>query len=229
MSREQAPKRRIILIKGTGFKSGKDTAAEIMARLLKDQDKTQKVFKGMFAYTVKQLATRLTGVQMSHVYGINTDKSPFDNLVLDFTQDEKETYHEVWGMTLGRILQVLATEGMRDNFDEKVHVKAEARRLTDLINRSPFQSQDLTIIISDWRFANEAGLDFFMDQDYHWDVHTVEVRREVNREEQVGGRDMKHASETNQLHFQHVIDNNGTLQDLKNNVAKFLESIHEQD
>jgi hypothetical protein len=223
-------KRRIVLIKGSGYKSGKDTAAAFIANEL-HRGRPRLILKGMFAYTVKKLAESLTGMKM---IDLNTPEKehclrhPFRNPTPDFSQVQKETYLTLWGMTLGRMLQLLATEGMRNNFDKDIHVKAEAIRINNLVDEYAEGYKDITVIISDWRFPNEEKLSDYLIGD--WEVHLVEVFRNAPDEDpnwtgSNTGRDMMHESESYEMNSGHEISNNGSLLELAEACSQFVKLI----
>tara|TARA_R110000772_G_C13310332_1_gene440637 strand:- start:39858 stop:40538 length:681 start_codon:yes stop_codon:yes gene_type:complete len=224
-------KRRIVLIKGSGYKSGKDTAAAFIANEL-HRGRPRLILKGMFAYTVKKLAESLTQMKM---IDLNTPEQehyiryPFSNPTPDFSQIQKETYLTLWGMTLGRMLQLLATEGMRNHFDKDIHVKAEAIRINNLVDEYAEGAKDITVIISDWRFPNEEQISDYLIGD--WDVHLVEVSRDtsdVDAGSWVGdntGRDMMHESESYEMNSGHEISNNGSLLELAEACSQFVKLI----
>ena len=216
--------KRVILIKGSGFKSGKDTAALFIANALQ-RNRSRSMYKGMFAFTVKQLTTKLTSEQMVSDFD-EDNPSPFKNGSLDFTQEQKEKFLPEWGMTLGRMLQLLATEGMRNGFSEDIHMKAEARRMNRVIEMYDKDTEDITIIISDWRFQNETEIVRYLKGD--WILHTINVFRDANiAQAGQGKRDMGHASETAELVHGHDINNNGSILELAELCREFVHAIIE--
>lgn len=112
----------------------------------------------------------------------------------------KAEYLRDWQMTVREFLQKFGTEAVRDNFDRDAWVKA---LFSDLHHSSRW-------VITDVRFPNEAAA--------IKDRGGVVVR--IKRGEAVNA----HPSETalDYWAFDHIIDNTGTLEDLRKNVTEWL-------
>lgn len=130
------------------IKSGKTTAANLI--------KETKIFdEKYFAFKLKFIAAFLTG----------------DDIKNFETQEGKEGFLPEWGMTRRKMLQMLGTESLRNNFHDQVWIKAlfadykpqckgYCARMKQADDPSCTCEQDCDCmpnwIISDVRFKNEA-------------------------------------------------------------------------
>lgn len=215
---------RIIFINGSGFKSGKDTAAAIIRDQIVNLDihrKGRMMIKGMFAYNLKKYVGSITGEVMERNH-----HSGWSHVHEDFTQNQKDKFIPAFGMSLGKMLQIIGTEGLRHGFHKEVHVIGEAFRINSFLEGFPEgypEGMDKTIIFPDWRFQNEAGIAKNLQEltGEDWDSYTVQVRRdEIDRSSD--SRSMAHASESANLIYGHEIDNNGSLRDLEITCEAFV-------
>lgn len=117
-------------------------------------------------------------------------------------ENKKELYLHGWGMTIREFLQRLGTDAIRNHFHEDTWVNALM---------SDYHQSDKWIV-TDVRFPNE----FYAIRQYGGKV----IR--INRDgvEPAGG----HSSETalDGFPFDHVIDNNGTVEELKQKLWSIL-------
>jgi len=187
---------KIIAIHGE-MGAGKDTVGAMLAEMLRDGDQ-EMAYKQSFALTVKENISNMTGIEMVDV------NAPYANIVKDFTREQKEMYLEDWGMTLGKMMQVYATEAVRDNLHPDAWILSMKPKLTlSGVN-----------IITDLRFQNEI--------DWLTSVNGVKIKIIRNVEELKDGRDKSHASERGLAdeHFDFIIINNGTLKSLRRRVGE---------
>ena len=216
---------RIILINGSGFKSGKDTAASFIRDHIRENDihnKGRLIIKGMFAYNLKKYVGSITGLEM-----LEDSMDIWSNQIEDFSQEQKDMIIPSFGMSLGKMLQIIGTEGLREGFHKDVHVLGEASRMNDLL-RGCSEDLDKTIIFSDWRFQNESEIvDHIREMTGEkWDAHYIQVSRD-NVDRSTDSRSMTHKSEIAKLEYNHEISNNSTLGDLKIDCEAFVNDFIE--
>lgn len=149
-----------------------------------------------FAYKLKKIVSLLAGCDFE----------------LTLTQEGKNVYIEQFGKTVGEMLQQVGTDALRDNFDKNVWING---LFTDL-------KPGHNYIITDVRFKNEA------DALKAKGGYLVRVNRPINPIAENSGRDLKHPSETDlddYAHFDAIIENKGTLDDLEYTVTRLLEKV----
>lgn len=190
--------------------SGKDTVAKIIQYLTLDSEGlTREEWKSeinnshvgcswqvkRFADKVKEIATLLTGIP----------REKFED------QEFKKSFlSEKWSvngikLTVREMLQKIGTDAMRDNFHPNVWVNALFASYNPLNDKW---------LITDTRFPNEA--------------RAIKERGGIMvRVERKGLPENTHISETalDDWEFDYVIENNGTFEDLGDNVAKFIDKI----
>ena len=146
-----------------------------------------------FAGKLKEVASLLTGIDIE-----------------DFEDQEfKKLYMSPeWGMTYREFLQKLGTEAMREGLHTNVWVNA---LFADYKPPKMSQYNPSNWIITDMRFPNE--------------LEAVEERKGITiRVVRSGTTVGTHASETalDDAYFDHVISNNGTIEDLIEKVRQIL-------
>jgi hypothetical protein len=194
----------IISITGK-ISSGKDTVAQIIQEYTPYHDWEIKKFAGK----LKVIAEILTGVPK-----INFEDQEF----------KKQDMPSEWGMTYRDLLQKLGTEAMRNGLHTNVWVNSlfsDYRVLDDTLRASMGNVLDYSDcvfpnwIITDTRFPNELEA-----VKTHKGI-TIKVIRDSGNT--VGPT---HASETaldDYTKWDYVIDNNGSIEDLKTQVFSILE------
>ena len=169
--------------------SGKDTFAEFLASL-----SSTPVERHAFADKLREVTELITGAKMTKM-----DELPFFNTVYNYTQEQKNQYLPAWDRTIGRCLQVIGTDSLRDNFDYNVWVKS----LFETVGRQCIDSKHV-LVIPDVRFPNEA--DYILDQGgivLKITGDPMDVRKNSNR-------DLNHISETalsDYKKFSAIVDN----------------------
>jgi hypothetical protein len=169
--------------------SGKDTFAELLARICKTP-----VERHAYADKLREVTELITGYEMTEMSDL-----PFYNTVYNYTQEQKNIYLPVWDKTIGKCLQVIGTECMRNNFDPDVWVKS----LFETVGKKCIEAGHI-MVIPDVRFPNEVeylkkngGIVFRLEGD------PMNVRENSNR-------DLNHISETaldDYDGFTEIIDN----------------------
>jgi hypothetical protein len=189
--------------------SGKDTIAEIIQQSTQLDWEVKK-----FAGKLKTIAELLCGVP----------KQNFESQEFKKTQMSEE-----WGMTYREFLQKLGTEALRSNLHENVWINAlfsDYKAKTVAVGTSEFditEKDELpNWIITDTRFPNE------MDAVKSKNGLVIKVERSLKLRK---GYDTPnetdlHPSETsldNYTEWDYVIENNGTLEELRAKVMLILE------
>ena len=183
--------------------SGKDTIADIIMQYTPYHDWEIKKFAGK----LKVIAEILSGVPK-----INFEDQEF----------KKQDMGPEWGMTYRDLLQKLGTEAMRNGLHENVWVNAlfaDYGANTVAIGTNEFnitETDELpNWIITDCRFPNELEA-----VKTHKGI-TIKVIRDSGNT--IG---TTHASETaldDYTEWDYVVDNNGSIEDLKTQVFSILE------
>jgi hypothetical protein len=173
--------------------SGKDTIADIIMQYTPYHDWEIKKFAGK----LKDIAEILSGVPK-----INFEDQEF----------KKQDMGPNWGMTYRDLLQRLGTEAMRNGLHENVWVNA---LFADYYFNIEEDEQMPNWLITDCRFPNELEA-----VKAHKGI-TIKVIRDSGNT--VG---TTHASETaldDYTEWDYVVDNNGSIEDLKTQVFSILE------
>jgi len=174
--------------------SGKDTVTNSIIKNFKEYKFKNK----KFAHYVKKICALLTGI----------------NLKVLTNRQTKEKYLEDWGMTVGRMFQLIGTESIRNN------LHPDAWILTLVAN-----SKGQNVIISDVRFKNEAN--------YIKNNGGILIRLEGDPKEIRGkdGRDLNHISETDlddYEDFDIIWNNKPPIENLKNLMKIIKDKINEK-
>jgi len=173
--------------------SGKDTIADIIMQYTPYHDWEIKKFAGK----LKDIAEILSGVPK-----INFEDQEF----------KKQDMGSEWGMTYRDLLQKLGTEAMRNGLHENVWVNA---LFADYHFNIEEDEQMPNWLITDCRFTNELEA-----VKTHKGI-TIKVIRDSGNT--IG---TTHASETaldDYTEWDYVVDNNGSIEDLKTQVFSILE------
>lgn len=177
--------------------SGKDTAAEIIKELAPEYVWEIKKFAGK----LKTIASILTNIPIEKFEDQEFKKTLLPKEWSYWTPEE-----EVKDMSVRELLQLLGTEAMRNSLHPNAWVNALWSDYTDTSNW----------IITDTRFFNE--LNSIIDR------KGVAIRINHDSGNTVG---IHHTSETalDGYHgFHHEVDNNGTLEDLREQLKHILMS-----
>ncbi|MDI1360632.1 hypothetical protein [Methylotenera sp.] len=151
-----------------------------------------------FADPLKTAAALIFGLDVEHFY----------------SSDLKEIVDPFWGISPREMLQKLGTEACRNNIDQNIWVKSMQRSCAEVIANN----EDL--VITDARFDNEADMVRALGG-------TV-IHIHSNRESKLNATSQAHLSEAG-IEFKgcdYVIDNSGTLLDLKHEVSIFMEDYY---
>jgi hypothetical protein len=179
--------------------SGKDTAAEIIQHL------TNPMELDMFPYEVKKFAGKLKTIA-SILTGIPVEKFEDQEFKKQYLGEDWnyqiDQFNPIQKMTVRELLQKLGTDGLRDGLHTNVWVNA---LFADYNENSNW-------LVTDARFPNEAKA--------IKDLGGVVLRIERSTC-QLG----THPSETalDDYTFDYVIHNNGSKEDLQQELIKFLD------
>lgn len=197
---------------------GKDEAGQIIASYLKEQK--EYVVNQRFAMRLKQFASMVFHMPLQIV-----DNKNYSEAVYDFTREQKATiiphYKEKDGtdMTLGRFLQLFATETVRDGWNQDFW----ANCTLDHIDQE-YETKDFHII-TDLRFPNELDL---LDKRNAITVYVERPGHDTDAKE--SGRDTNHSSETSlvgrQEDFIFTLLNDSTLEAYQIKCRQLAEKIY---
>lgn len=202
-------------------KSGKDTVATMIQQLTAVNNVTPWVIK-KYSDKLKRIASLLTGIP-SESFEMQEVKESFlneewdtwgykgrndgDGVMPKFTGDPYRKR-----MSVRELLQKLGTEAVRNNVHEEAWVNA---LMADYKPSKMSEHSPSKWIVTDVRFPNEA--------------HAIKARGgiivRVNRSGI--GPINNHPSETslNNWDFDYIIENNGTLEDLRNTVELLIQKL----
>jgi hypothetical protein len=168
-----------------------------------------------FAGKLKEIASLLTGIPVEKFEDQEFKKTSLGsewNRLLYATLDDENPLLSV--MSVREFLQKLGTEAMRDGLHTNVWVNALFADYKTIIHREETKVWETPIsnwIITDMRFPNE--------------MEAVELREGVTIKVVRPGTSVgTHPSETalDDAHFDHVISNDGTIEDLVERVRQIL-------
>jgi hypothetical protein len=196
--------------------SGKDTVAAMIQELY-PQYEVKK-----FAGKLKDIASILTGIPVEKFEDQEFKKT---DLGKEWSYVYPDEYYDdgesvMVCMSVRQLLQKLGTDALRDNLHENVWVNAlmadYVEKPVNVLEGEGYRLEDTlpNWIITDTRFPNEAKI--------------IEEKGGILlRVERSTCNLGTHPSETalDDFPFEHVIFNNGSMDDLRNEVKKFLESI----
>lgn len=204
---------RIIMIHGL-IESGKDLVGQLIAKHLRDIDDS-RCYRVAFGDAVKANIEIITGIERKQVP--REDWSGYIFPFKDFTREQKREIIPHFNITIGEMCQQYATEAVRNNFNENTWVYAF---LTQLPHPKDELYQKTVVIVPDLRFINESKV----SHDLKKAGYKVDLIKVIRPKHNVKGdkRSESHQSEeglSSDL-FDHVIINDGTVQDLKNKISK---------
>lgn len=186
----------VILIHGVK-RSGKDTFSDM---LLREVGGTKK---DSFALPMKRIIAKTFNMSMDELDYLKNN----DNLKLCYTDSNTNEVTQL-NITFRNILQYFGTEAMKPEFGDELWVK--------LLVKNYLNCDEPILVVSDFRLEEEykyiveGGLD----------VITVKI----NRTEVENSGD-SHKSENGLINFDFdfIVDNNSTLENLHNEVQRFID------
>ena len=183
-------KNKVIGIHGFA-RSGKDTVADYILS-------NDGVVKYSFANPLKDAVSKLFNIPREDLDG-----------------DNREEILPQWGLSIRQILQRFGTESMRNVFGDDFWIKKAQHTIDWAIE----QHGELTVVISDVRFQNEA--DFCRDNGILIYIERPDADGVVG--------DIGHASESgvNLNTSDYYINNDGSIEELYKEVDAILREINE--
>jgi hypothetical protein len=210
--------------------SGKDTVARIIQELTEIKGNSLWEIK-KFSKKLKQIAAILTGIDEDNFENQEFKKSFLDpewNLYMD----GKELAYSV-----REFLQNLGSGGMRDNLHPDVWINtlfSDYKPIREIVSGGPGHYYDVGIIRLFTKDVNEYPNWIISDVRFSNEVEAIKNRGgiiiRINRPPKIdlGSRrgDFKHFSETalDNHKFDYIINNSGSLEDLKTKVEMFLKT-----
>lgn len=227
--------KKVILISGK-INCGKNQFADYLTKEL--QAKGLKVDHDLFARSLKDGCKedfrKLTSVlkdiasEIKAKVGVFVDNreimlnpsvmTNIENSIDKLLIEDKNWYEDKTDITRN-ILQLYGTEIFRKRVDEEWWVK-------QLRNRA-IKSESDAIIVTDARFPNEIiGIS---DDNFnvHYETLAIRIERNINTQEQIAAHDSETALD-NWNEWNYVVENNGTLENLKASAAVISQWITEK-
>lgn len=190
--------RNRIIIGLTGkARSGKDTVGQFLAQ-------NHGYTRAAFGDKLKEAAYALNPIIKPLIYGSLTLQEIVDRYGWEHAKDH---YPEV-----RRILQALGTEAGWQIHGKNLWVRALEHAIADLPNTAP-------IVITDVRYQHEA--DWIK---LHWGV-IIDVRR-PNSDDALTGDAATHSSEQAEITPDHIIVNDGTLDQLQARTLSYAQHMY---
>ncbi len=224
--------KNVLLISGK-LQSGKNTFADIIKNILTERQISVRT--DLFAGSLKEwcsedfksVADYLNNFTESIKSAVkifeNVDRYPereafvrkIDSM-LNELQIQNENWYENKTKLTRLILQIYGTEIFRQRVDNDWWAKQLKKRV--------LESSSLFTLITDVRFPNEIEVFYDMPEDYK--IITIRVERKLNTESDIA----QHESETaldNYDCWNYIVDNNGSLEDLRYSAKVVLDDILE--
>lgn len=193
---------------------GRVPSQDLYAKDLKDYSKDDFQLLGKVLYNKSEKLKANIGVYLEDFGGIPVNlKDHIYNMIEEITFDEHNFYEDKTDITRA-LLQIYGTDIARKRFDDKFWVK----KLAERINKS---NSDV-IMITDVRFPNEVeDIHDYLDG---WRIIPIRIDRPIDRTNIMN----EHISETaldDYLFWEYMVDNVGTLDDLKDSAEMLVKDI----
>ena len=225
--------KKIVIVVAGKMRSGKNTFGSLIGSELQKEGLIVK--EDAFANTLKDWCAKdfkiLTDGLNTYCNQVNGEilnvcnpiKASFNELefnrleiyINSIKTDNKNWYEEKNALTRS-ILQIVGTDLIRKRVDKDFWIKEEVKKIKSYINVD-------VVIITDARFPNECELLSTLLPDYS--IITIKVNRDTNIKD-------SHISETaldNYKQFTYEVDNNGTIETLKQSVQTIVKDIFETE
>jgi hypothetical protein len=211
------PKKDIVLLSGE-INSGKNQVYDYIVPMVKAKGK--KVENLFFAQRLKNMCEvtfERYGNYLKHITSdiaeYVVDKDAKNKLMsLNFNNDN---WYEDKTHSTRLILQDMGTTFVRDYIDKDYWVKCVVEDI---------ESSDAdVIVITDFRFANEFDVLYRLINNNKYNIKTLRIERSVDTKSII-----KHHTSENSLSkfdFDSVINNNGTLEELKEKVSIWVDRL----
>lgn len=169
---------------------------------------------------VDKLKTQIKSIDDNRKsYGLNDDgvtrqlvKLIDDNLLL-----REENFFENKTAISRSLLQIYGTDIFRKRVEDMYWVKLTKKRI--------LASDSDVIVITDVRFPNE--IDFIANSD-EYDTYSIRINRLIDRDGYAHLHESEKALDTYE-EFSYLIDNNSTLDDLRDSAISIIEDVEEEE
>lgn len=199
----------VILVSGK-LQSGKNSFADMCMEYLKDKTNTS------FDFFAKELKQRCKEDFSDLISFINKLCETFPPEIRELLYTEDENWFENKNQLTRILLQLYGT----DIFRNRVDTDYWAKQVVDNV----YNSESNIIFITDVRFQSEIDALKTMEKDYGYNIITIRINREIDREAEFN----QHVSETaldNYEYFDYAFENNGTVDELREQAEKFSKML----
>ena len=223
--------KKVYLISGK-MQSDKNQFADFLQKEL--EEKGQKVSTDLFAKSLKDgckndfllLSQVLESVSQQIKNAVNLFTDTRENMlnpsitqnidnVIDKLKIKDENWYEDKTEITRCILQIYGTEIFRNRVDNNWWVN-------QVKNRS-IESDSNAIIVTDCRFPNEiTGM-----YDENYETIIIRINRNINTPKQMSLHDSETALDNWKI-WDYVVENNGTLEDLKSSASTIIEDLNKE-
>ena len=215
-----------------GFEgSGKNVVADKL---------TNENYKSIsFAHSLKHAVAHIFGWEFHMLEGITAESREWREKVDEFWASELG----IPGLTPRKVLQLIGTDVMRNHFSDRIWILSAKRQILNsscnvVITDCRFPSE--AIAIKEWggliiKINRDAAKPIWLDDFYALTSSIDRTQYATNEEycttcaERFYAQSGVHPAETSLLmydKFDHIMDNNGTLDELSNNINKLLFKIN---
>lgn len=199
----------VVLVSGK-LQSGKNSFADMCMEYLKDKTNTS------FDFFAKELKERCKEDFSDLISFINKLCETFPPEIRELLYTEDENWFENKNQLTRILLQIYGTNIFRDRVDTDYWAKQVVENVLN--------SDSSIIFITDVRFPSEIKAIKNMEHDYGYDIITIRINRELNREAEFN----QHVSETaldDYEYFDYVFENNGTVYELREKAEDFSKML----
>jgi len=198
----------VILVSGK-LQSGKNLFTDLCMENLKEK------YSVSYDYFAKELKNRCKEDFSTFVHFINKISEHLPEDIKDSIHTNDENWYENKNQLTRLLLQLYGTEIFRNRVD----VNYWAHQLVKNVKKSNSE----IVFITDVRFPSEIEA----LKGFGFNLITVRINRTITREEEFNQHESELALD-NYKKFNHVIENNGTLDELKEKARLFSETIISQ-
>lgn len=190
-------------VRGSGPGAGKDAAADIICEALTARGFAPR--REQFATPLRECVEALTGVAVAESQ----------------TSGGKNRRLPGWDMSVGQMMQRLGTDAIRNHLRSDAWVLALFRRF----------GETETVVISDVRFPNEVEAVRRRQGVVINIIRPSAARGAGGQTAALAGRDPDHVSERalDGTEADHVVTNDGTLEDLRDRVLALVDRLYPVD
>lgn len=199
----------VVLVSGK-LQSGKNSFADMCMEYLKDKTKTS------FDFFAKELKERCKEDFSDLISFINKLCETFPPEIRELLYTEDENWFENKNQLTRILLQLYGTNIFRNRVD----IDYWAKQVVDNV----YNSNSNIIFITDVRFPSEIKALQNMEHDYGYDIITIRINRDIDREAEFNQHDSETALD-NYERFDFVFENNGTVEELRMKAEDFSKML----